>query len=227
MPPERTTFAVLAVPLAASALLLVACGSGDGGATVASSASAGAVAGAGSDDCAAGPPAADPLRNFKLGSNPDNDGVVGAIYNATTADLWTQLANAGAWCRIAPGARAAYTHEGDDSECYALVTQDPGMARYAPSAYGAACVEDQYFLPDPLAGLYVSNNGGSCRAPDSETAVPLNGTKSLSTAGVRVAFTRLNDDGGIARQWTGSDYGSVDDWARVDIRVEQLAPTSC
>lgn len=218
-------------------------------APIASASDSGAVAQAVAD-CAAGPPASGELLNG-VTDNPRHDGVVGAIYNKTPGDLFvsrmSDAANSagvyqegyttGLWCRIPKGGSAAYAWS-RGYEKQLLIT----AKQITRTNVGRGWDWDPFrgllvSAKDPNAGFSTVSISGMAivdsateqeRRPREEEyqkrdePIGEGDTRTLKNHDGTVEFYRHEDDGAIAREWTGKDTWAVDDWARIDISVTRI-----
>ena len=207
-------------------LLLTACGSTAATDPAVQSASdSGAVAG-GASACPSDPPARKPLKDKNW--YPLRDGVVGAIYNETSNTIYVGFPGQGI-CGIAPGGYAPYSVTEQVSQYDNWVY--PLIVSATADGYNGVCVA----AVDPDVGypgvLIVgkpacSNTLSASREYDDvqERMSTLSEDESveLRNGNTVIVATRLEDDGDVAKQWTGSDTWAVTDWARIDLRVKQL-----
>lgn len=221
---------VRAIRLAAASmgvlLLLSACGSSTTpDSSVESASGSGAVA-ADASACPSDPPARKPLKDKSW--FPLRDGVVGAVYNDTADTIYVGFPGQGT-CALEPGGHAAYsvveqvsmydnwvypleitrTTNGWRRVCVAAVDPDIG--------YPGVLLVDKGYCANLL-----SASRNQTDVQEQMTTLSEDESVELRSGSTVIAANRLEDDGDVAKQWTGSDTWAVTDWARIDLRVKQL-----
>lgn len=211
VPAYRAAMRLMLATVLSTAILVAGCGSNSATpAPVESSSQAGEIAAA---TCALGPPAQGQFRQTSSGTG--GDGVVGAIYNDTLSTIRVgHQYSTEAPCPLKPGERMAFALTGSNTALFAVREGE---------SVGAVV-----FLVDPFAGYptaIVSGFSGreGCGSEYSSPGLEEGQEwRSSYWASGSVVVKRLNDDGAIARQWSGWDSWKVDDWARMDVRIERL-----
>jgi len=197
----------------ASGLLLAGCGStASTPAPVEAGSQTGEMAAA-SADCPLGPPA---QGQFQVYSGMGNDGVVGSIYNDTmqTIDIGHR-SSVDKPCALKPGERMAFSASSPYGEAFFAVRQGANV--------GALVTVSDPSVGYPSASVSGFSGRDGCGAEDSSPGLREGQEwRSSYLASGAVTIKRLSDDGAAARQWSGIDSWKVDDWARMDIRIERL-----
>jgi hypothetical protein len=218
----------------ATGVLLAGCGATASTPTPVESATASGEVASKIASCKEGAPA----ELFKYGTDK-HDGVVGTIYNQGTADLVVALANE--WpgtpddpktprCYLAAGKSVVFAggNQGDtagtairfviyDRAWYDLPSDSPDKRRFSRNGTVVA-------LTDPLIGFTAVRLGGfnvggkEDFCPKDEWSTMM--IELLTTLGDGwLKVVRELDNKAAAREWTGTDSWTVNDWARMDIYV--------
>lgn len=201
-------------------VLVAGCGSsGATSAPVESSSASGQVASS-IPNCQEGAPA---RGEFRTGTH-HYDGVLGAIYNDTSGALevkqWKEA------CRLEPGRSVAFAVGTPAGESNGGLIRPRNPEDFTiTSASGGVAVEVE--VDDPNMGWPIATvKAASCQKAESPGLSEGQSWQENSQGNGEIRITRLEDDADIAREWSGTDSWSVDDWARIDVRVVRMG-TGC
>jgi hypothetical protein len=199
---------VIAGSLAAG-VFLAGCGSTTSSPPpVESTSQSGGVAAA-AGNCLVGAPAQGQFREF----DDEYDGIVGTISNDTGSAIDIgRLGARDAACVLAPGQGVAFAARPTEA-FYAYL---PGQ--------GKGTVVTVYDPPMgyPRADVAAYAAGKWCGTTETSSFLGEGESWGTDTAlSGDVSVKRLPDSADAAREWSGSS-GHVDDWARIDIRIERV-----
>ena len=160
-------------------------------------------------NCPVGAPAQGQFREF----DSEYDGVVGSIYNDTgsAVDIG-RLGGREPACVLAPGQSVAFAARPTEAFYAYLPSQDKGtvVTVYDPP------------MGYPRADVAAYANGKWCGTTETSSFLGEGESWGTDTAlSGDVSVKRLPDSADAARQWSGSS-GHIDDWARIDIRIERV-----
>jgi hypothetical protein len=190
-------------------VLVAGCGSTASAPSPVESSSQGGEVAAASGGCPVGAPAQGQFREF----DGEYDGVVGTVYNdsGSAIDLG-RLGSRDAACVLAPGQSVAFAARPTEAFYAYLPGQNKGtvVTVYDPP------------MGYPRADVSAYANGKWCGTTGTSSFLGEGESWGTDTAlWGDVSVKRLPDSADAAREWSGSS-GHVDDWARIDIRIERV-----